>query len=210
MDSDFHRFILDELANPRDPAQAIRRLLERCSDRYPHSIWEQLSQLDYAASVAHLTSWLSNLLSARPPKDKIRILWFGLFHPGWRSEPGLATDVFVEGRVIEEQPKGLLNRINGSFYWPRGRYADCEVVDRIGRLFTPEINRAMPEVRDYALSLSFLTLFVSDFAARSPHLLRGSADQRSLFTQYEALVVKVGTVDAAGFHGEFVWNYWNF
>ena len=210
MDSTFDRVICEQLQRNGDPAERMLNVVDQCERAYPHAVWRYIRGLDFSADLNHLHHWLSTLLSDRPPRKKITQLWFGLFHPARSPGPELSTDAFVEGRATEEQSKGFFARLSGSFYWPSGRYAGCEVVNRITKSFTHQVQTNLPEASDFGLNQCYLTMFVQHFAKRSPKLLLGSTDKRVIFTQYESMVIQIGSVEHAGFRPDFVWNYWNF
>ncbi|MDA8019477.1 MAG: hypothetical protein MPN21_18700 [Thermoanaerobaculia bacterium] len=201
--------VCEKIKRRLSPRDGMLELIEECSQLQPSSLWEKLASLKYEADVKRLSSWLTRLLGSKPPKPRVTQLWFGLYHP-WTDDNRLSSDLYVEGRAVEEQRKGLWARVTGSFYWPPGRYAGCKIVNQISRSYTKAVRREVNGVRDYELNQCYVSLFLQDFATENPGILCGDSEFRSLFTQYESSVARLGMVTKSEFQPELTWNYWNF
>lgn len=72
----FEAALSDIVSRHEAMADRFAELLAYCSQRCPHPIWQQLSQLDYAEDVAAMQRWLERQL---PIPDAVQVIWFAMW-----------------------------------------------------------------------------------------------------------------------------------
>lgn len=113
-----------------DPGAGMRRLVTWCASQLPHPDWPRLAALDFDAELVSLGRWLEKLLRSEPPDRSVTGLYFGLFNPA--SEDGVpSADIYVAGAI--HGPGEWLADV-GEHWWPVGRYAHSDLLDRVYRI----------------------------------------------------------------------------
>lgn len=168
------------------------QLIKFCNARVRSPVWRQFRDLDYLADQEQMSHWLEQLLAKKPPPQRIKGLWFGLFNP--RRQDGLATcALHLAGSSRFNFDVQSLDCFSEPQYLPAENDADSAVLTTIFR--TLERFPSAGAQGEYTLCWGYACLLVRDWCrgpARSK--LLGTATRRGVavgFDSGDGLVVDI-------------------
>lgn len=196
----FLKLLEDALRRELPVADGMRQVIELCERAQPHPDWAKLRALDIDADLRHLERWLHGVLAREPPAPSITGLWFGMFNPIESDQP--TADLYVAGNPYDPNDPDWVCNLK---WWPKGRYAGSQVMDRIYRVAYDPPKGGLGNDAEYPLCLAYGILTVGDLARRmGSALLLGGAHERTLTVGFDSGDrFLLGTVRAAGFRLQF-------
>jgi len=168
-----------------DVASGVGRILEFCNSVCPSEVWREIGALDSTHDCSALERWLHDLLEAEPPEESIVAFWFGLFDevgPDGR----VFTRLYVAGSVSYDPNEMDSSWACGPAYFPRGRYADSQVLLSASALLSAAGGDAL-ELGSYAFALGYASLAVAEVCRQLPsELLLGRRDSRHVAVGFDS------------------------
>jgi hypothetical protein len=173
-------------------SKGMGQLLEFCGQTVPSPLWQKLRGLDYASDRKHMSIWLEQLLSRKPPTKRIKGLWFGLFNRS--HEDGLPTCcIHLAGSSRFNFDDPALDCFSEPQYLPAHNTTESQILTTIFRS-VDEVPEAATQ-GEYTLCWGYASLLVRDWCrGEMRHKLLGDAQRRGVavgFDSGDGIVVDV-------------------
>ncbi len=214
MDPDYS-LVLEIIRESESVSAGMERIIARCNERLPHSVWAELSGLSYEEDVEKLRDWLVNVHAADPPGLKVAILYFGLREcPNLEDdECDISMDIALCGIAEEPVNKVALPPHTEVNYVPKEPYADSAILSKIRKVLDSIIiepedededdmeNGPVDELGTEMLGLTYANLAMREVCRQiQPELLLGDRESRHIAVGWdEGDIIIMGEVSKGQF-----------
>jgi hypothetical protein len=152
----------------------MNEVIDACEAAFPNRGWRDLRELPYDSEVAHLRSWIPDVLRNEPPPFAIRGVWFGVGNYVYDGRE--TADVHVIGSAAYDASDNDQSWAVYAEYRPERREAGSEILDSIYNI-AYRVHPKLENNAEWPLCLAYPSFALAEvLRSETPALFSGDAE----------------------------------